>query len=75
MDRLRAGQIESEPIKVEPFELSEPLSLTVPVPPAGPAHRLHLWLVDEDDRAVARTYIDAAPIEIPNRNQPQAGRP
>jgi len=59
-------QVEASPVKVEPFRLSDPVTLALPAPGAGSMHRLHLWLVD-DDRVVASTYVDAAPIEEPNR--------
>ena len=65
-DRLRALQVEADAVKIEPFALSDTVHLRVPVPPPGPAHRLHLWMVDEDNRVVARTYIDAAPVEGSN---------
>jgi beta-galactosidase/beta-glucuronidase len=62
-----AGVVESEPVKVEPFALSSPVELRVPVPGAGVAGRLHVWLVDEAGETVARTFVDAGPIEEPNR--------
>jgi beta-galactosidase/beta-glucuronidase len=58
-------QAEVETGKVEPFRLSDPTVLVVPEP-GGPA-RLHLWLVGEDDAVLARTHVDAAPVEEPNR--------
>jgi beta-galactosidase/beta-glucuronidase len=58
---------ESEPVKVEPYLLSGAVRVSVPAPGAVPSARLHVWLVDEDDRVRARTFVDAAPIEAPNR--------
>jgi beta-galactosidase/beta-glucuronidase len=57
----------TEPFKIEPFVLSPAVRLTVPSPGAVPACRLQLWLLDEVDDVRARTYVDAAPIEPPNR--------
>jgi hypothetical protein len=39
------------------------------VPPPGPvpSARLHLWLTDDEGVVRARTFVDAAPIEEPNR--------
>ena len=55
----------SAPLTAAPFEVSAPVELAIDAP-SGPA-RLLLWLVSDDDRVVARTFIDAAPIELPNR--------
>lgn len=52
-------------VGVVPFEVTAPVSVTVAAP-GGPA-RLLLWFVTDDDRVVARTFIDAAPVEAPNR--------
>jgi len=62
-----AHQAETEPVKAEPFTLSPAVELHLPGPGAVPAARLHLWLIDEADDIRARTYIDAAPLEPPNR--------
>jgi hypothetical protein len=55
---------ESAPVAAAPYRLSEAVALTVPAP--GRAARLHLWL-SVDGRTIARSFIDAAPIEKPNR--------
>lgn len=55
----------SAPLTAAPFKVSAPVELAIDAP-AGPA-RLLLWLVSDDDRVIARTFIDAAPIELPNR--------
>ncbi|WP_348789985.1 glycoside hydrolase family 2 TIM barrel-domain containing protein [Leifsonia sp. NPDC080035] len=52
-------------IAVNPFELSAGLELTVPAAPLG--GRLMVWATDEEGDLVARTFIDAAEVEEPNR--------
>lgn len=54
----------SAPVSAEPFRVTDAVSLELPTP-GGPA-RLLLWLV-VDGAVLARTFIDAAPIEEPNR--------
>ena len=54
----------------EPFALSEGVVLSVAAP-GGPA-RLHLWLTDSAEAVLARTFVDAAPIEPPNRRGARA---
>lgn len=66
-DVERAFAVESEQVKAEPFVLSGAVRLEVPAPGDVPAARLHLWLVDDADVVHARTFVDAAPIEEPNR--------
>jgi len=51
--------------EVRPFVLTDGIALRVP-PVGGPA-RLHLWFVSDDGEIPARTFVDAAPIEQPNR--------
>ncbi len=63
--------VESDTVTAEPFELSAPVHVTVP-PPAGPA-RLLVWLVDDGGAVLARTFVDAAPIEPPNRRGARPG--
>lgn len=65
--------VESEAVKVEPFELSSRVELRVPAPGSGAAARLHVWLVDEAGETVARTFVDAGPIEEPNRRGARSG--
>ena len=60
-----ADPVESEPVAVAPFEVSPPIAIVVE-PPAGAA-RLLLWFESDDGRILARTFLDAAPIEPPNR--------
>lgn len=54
-------------LKADPFELSEAARLEVPSPGEVPAARLHLWWVDADGVVLASTFVDAGPIEEPNR--------
>lgn len=58
-------------VAADPFVLSAPGSLAID-PPAGPA-RLQLWLVDDAGTVRARTFVDAAPIEQPNRRGARRG--
>ena len=61
-------RVESEPLKAQPFEVSAPVRIVVPSPGEGrSAARLHLWFVDEMTTVRAQTFVDAAPIEAPNR--------
>ncbi|MGB3909344.1 MAG: glycoside hydrolase family 2 TIM barrel-domain containing protein [Pseudolysinimonas sp.] len=60
----------SNALEASPFILSPGVSVAVP-PPGRPA-RLLLWLEDADGQVLARTFVDAAPIEPPNR---RGGRP
>ncbi|WP_136709037.1 glycoside hydrolase family 2 TIM barrel-domain containing protein [Agromyces sp. H66] len=60
-----AAQAESHLLEAMPFALSDAAYLTVP-PPSGPA-RLLLWFAETGGRVLARTFVDAAPIEPPNR--------
>lgn len=57
----------SETVEAKPFELSPAVRVTVPPPGPLSSARLHLWLVDDDGAVRARTFVDAAPIEEPNR--------
>ncbi len=59
---------QSLPVTAEPFRLSDAVTVSVPAPPGtGGVGRLHVWLVDDADRPIARTFVDAAPVEPPNR--------
>lgn len=57
----------SETVEAKPFELSPAVRVTVPPPGPVTAARLHLWLVDGAGAVRARAFVDAAPIEEPNR--------
>ncbi|HVV08415.1 glycoside hydrolase family 2 protein [Amycolatopsis sp.] len=61
---IPSAATDSRSVEAEPFRLSAGVPLTVPAP-GGPA-RLHLWLVAEDN-VLARTFVDAAVVEEPNR--------
>lgn len=67
-----AAATESEPVKAEPYLLSGAVRVTVPAPGDVAAARLHVWLVDEDDAVRARAFVDAGPIEVPNRRGARA---
>ncbi|MBT2499307.1 hypothetical protein J7E25_09370 [Agromyces sp. ISL-38] len=58
-------------IRIEPFTLSDAETITVP-PSGGPA-RLVLWLLDEQSAVSARSFLDAAEVEPPNRRGARAG--
>lgn len=64
------GSAESATITVAPFELSEAVCVTVPAP--GGSARLLLWFTTEDGQIIARSFVDAAPIEAPNRRGARA---
>lgn len=72
-DEPPAGAVASEQLKADPFELSPAVVVPVPAPPAGTAARLHLWWVEADGRAIASTFVDAGPIETPNRRGARPG--
>ncbi|MCD0444072.1 hypothetical protein LO763_10600 [Glycomyces sp. A-F 0318] len=61
----------SEPVKAEPFRLSAAVSLVVPAA-EGPG-RLLIWLADSEGRTIARSYLDAAEVEPPNRRGARPG--
>ncbi|WP_236795727.1 glycoside hydrolase family 2 protein [Amycolatopsis sp. GM8] len=61
---LPSAVADSREVRATPFQLTEAVSLRVPAP-GGPA-RLQLWLV-ADGRVLARTFVDAAVVEEPNR--------
>lgn len=63
--------VESAPVSAQPFRLSDPVTITV-APPRGPS-RLLLWLADDRGAPIARTFVDAAPVEPPNRRGARAG--
>lgn len=66
------GAVSSPRLVVRPFEVTDATRVTV-APPAGPA-RLLLWLTDDDGHVVARTFIDAADVEQPNRRGARPGQ-
>lgn len=59
--------VASETVEAKPFVLSPAVRVTLPPPGPVPSARLHLWLVDDDGAVRARTFVDAGPIEEPNR--------
>ncbi|MFB6611788.1 glycoside hydrolase family 2 protein [Agromyces sp. NPDC056379] len=61
----------SEAFGIVPFSLSDAVTITVP-PSGGPA-RLVLWLLDEHGDLAARSFLDAAEVEPPNRRGARPG--
>ena len=68
---VSAGVVSSSEIAVEPFALSDAVSLTVPAS-AGPG-RFLLWATDAAGDVIARAFLDAAEVEAPNRRGARAG--
>ena len=68
----RAAQAEGVVPAVAPFALSEAVTLRCDPPRRDEAARLLLWLVDDEGQVRARTFVDAAPIEEPNRRGARA---
>lgn len=64
-DATTPAPMVSASLTVEPFRLSEPVRLEI-APPGGPA-RLLLWAADARGELRARTFVDAAEVEPPNR--------
>ena len=58
-------------VVAEPFALSPAVTVRVGAP-SGTSARLLLWLVDEAGAVRARTFVDAGPIEEPNRRGARA---
>ena len=52
-------------LRVAPFELSEAANLSIPAHD-GPG-RLVIWAVETTGQTIARTFLDAAEVEAPNR--------
>lgn len=69
----RLHDAESMPVKAEPFVLSDRVRVDVPAPGDLAAARLHLWFVDDGGQVRARTFVDAGPIEPPNRRGARIG--
>jgi hypothetical protein len=59
--------VESPLLTAQPFEVTDATILRVSAAPGRRPGRLHLWLLDEDGAVRARTFVDAAPVEPPNR--------
>ncbi len=65
---LDVAQAQSAVVVAEPYVLSAAVRLNVPPPGDVAAARLLVWLVDATDGQIrARTFVDAGPIEEPNR--------
>lgn len=66
-----AGAMDAQAgLAVAPFVVSDPVTVEVPAP--GGSARLHLWL-EVDGATIAHTFVDAAPIEQPNRRGARVG--
>jgi hypothetical protein len=63
---------ETADVTADPFVLSAPVTVRVD-PPVGESARLHLWFVDDSGAVRARSFVDAAPIEQPNRRGGRSG--
>lgn len=57
----------SEVVKAEPYVLSPAVGIDVPAPGGVDAARLLLWLAGDSGTVLARTFVDAAPVEPYNR--------
>ncbi|WP_067194895.1 glycoside hydrolase family 2 protein [Microbacterium sp. XT11] len=64
-ESLPQAQASTAPIDALPFTLSDAARLSVPARAA--AGRLLLWAVDAAGTVIARSFLDAAPVEQPNR--------
>lgn len=62
----------ADPIGVAPFVVSDAVELRVPAPGPVAAARLLIWAVDDAGDLIARTFVDAAEIEPPNRRGARA---
>lgn len=58
-----AGRVAT--VAAQPFVLTKAVPL--PIDARERASRLVVWAVDDDDRVIARTFLDAATVEEPNR--------
>ena len=66
-----ADSVTSNPVSVEPFVLSDAVTLAVPAAD-GPG-RFLLWATDAAGEVIARAYLDAAEVEAPNRRGARSG--
>jgi hypothetical protein len=67
---VRAPAVSSAVVTAEPFELSAAVTLAVPASP-GPG-RFLIWATDDAGTVIARTFLDAADVEAPNRRGARA---
>uniref|UniRef100_A0A942SX65 Beta-galactosidase n=1 Tax=Neobacillus citreus TaxID=2833578 RepID=A0A942SX65_9BACI len=70
VDESRVPDTSTGVLDVRPFVLSE--RVTVTVPPRSGRGRLVVWAEDGEGRVVARSYLDAAEVEEPNRRGARA---
>ncbi|WP_243228802.1 glycoside hydrolase family 2 protein [Microbacterium sp. CIAB417] len=72
MDALPGdGIVTTQPFVVEPFVLSDAVTLAVPA--RDTAGRFLVWATDAAGAVVARTFLDAAEVEAPNRRGARDG--
>ncbi|CAH0123299.1 sugar-binding domain-containing protein [Microbacterium sp. Bi121] len=65
------GVVSAGSVEVQPFQLSDGVSLAVPA--RADAGRFLLWATDADGAIVARAFLDAAEVEAPNRRGAREG--
>lgn len=70
-DAVVSPDVSSAEVSVEPFVLSDVVTVTVPAS-AGPG-RFLLWATSSSGEVVARAFLDAAEVEAPNRRGARAG--
>ncbi|GAB6902631.1 glycoside hydrolase family 2 protein [Kineosporia succinea] len=64
---LPSPEVTTDVLTAVPFTLTAASTLAVRAPLGKTAARLWIWLTDSDNRGTARTFVDAAPVEEPNR--------
>lgn len=64
-------QFSSAAVEVTPFTLSA--AATLPITARHEAGRLLLWATSADGTTIARTFVDAAAVETPNRRGARVG--
>lgn len=69
--RPSAGAVSSSRVDVAPFVLSDAVQLAVPA--RDDAGRFLIWATDLEGKIVARSYLDAAEVEAPNRRGARRG--
>lgn len=67
---VRAPAVSSAVVTAEPFELSGAVTLAVPASPVP--GRFLIWATDDAGTVIARTFLDAADVEAPNRRGARA---
>jgi hypothetical protein len=70
-DAVVSAGVSSAEVSVEPFVLSD--AVTVSVPASAVPGRFLLWATASSGEVVARAFLDAAEVEAPNRRGARAG--